>query len=776
MKKFNLLKIGFIERIWEINSKYEREDKGSLFHKFIILIVKVLIFYKKNYKLKSKKEIIMYDHYISDAPLVDYSLDRLNRFEFAKRIAETIALRQDPDSIVVGIYGKWGEGKSTVLNFIEEELKKKRNVICVRFNIWHFNEEKYLVKTFFETFAKALGKSFLEKRRIFRSLSNYLEIIGGFSFSIGPIKWSPREMLKKLKDIPSIVELENIKREIGYLLEVKRKRVVVLIDDIDRLDIEEMRAVFKLVKISADFNYTAYILAFDDEIICSSFGKIYGYGDKKSGRMFLEKIVQVPLSLPKADYFTLRRLCLESINKVLNVSNIELNDEQVKYFIHNFDNYLLKRVKTPRIAKHYANTLAFYIPLLKGEVNLVDLMLIEGIKVFYPKLYKVVRENKEVFLCMNLYSNNKGEIKKKYYEIIEKGLEGLEEDEKFDAKELLKYLFPRLEGVFGNVIYGEEQDKIWFEHQRITSKNYFDRYFTYSVIPGDISDKNLYEFIENINENSVDIITSEITEIIGDKDPDRFLLKIRRSCRNLSVDNSYKLAVAISRIGNLFPNPKNIFKYKNPYWSAIFLMIDLVKNIEDSDKRFNLAKDIISNGSPVYFINDWFLWIIGIDDKKEKGKVFSDYDLEKLGCLLVSRIKYFILSLKDPVYVKYPEESKNLLWSWSNWGSKDETEGYISKTLSEDPRNSLNFIKCYIPKTYSLKNGLPQEGKFRKDYYDSIVNVVEPGIIYKSLKELFGKEIDSPKNDLDLYEDFDKRVACEFAQIYLQTINEEKDI
>ena len=60
--------------------------------------------------------------YASDAPIKTRSEDRFKRYPFAKRIAETVIARPDPSSIVVGIYGAWGEGKTSVLNFIDSDF------------------------------------------------------------------------------------------------------------------------------------------------------------------------------------------------------------------------------------------------------------------------------------------------------------------------------------------------------------------------------------------------------------------------------------------------------------------------------------------------------------------------------------------------------------------------------------------------------------------------------------------------------------------------------
>src|SRR6266511_687764 len=67
--------------------------------------------------------------YFADTPLTDPSLDRFRRWPFAQRVAQTIAQRLDSSSLVIGIYGSWGEGKTTVFHYIQHELKKHPNII-----------------------------------------------------------------------------------------------------------------------------------------------------------------------------------------------------------------------------------------------------------------------------------------------------------------------------------------------------------------------------------------------------------------------------------------------------------------------------------------------------------------------------------------------------------------------------------------------------------------------------------------------------------------------
>ena len=133
-----------------------------------------------------------------------------------------------------------------------------------------------------------------------------------------------------------------------------------------------------------------------------------------TGYQFLEKIVQIPLKIPKASTKALRQYTLELLERVVNSNSIELNKSDLGDFVRNFDAAFLPYIDNPRIGVRYTNTLAFSIPLLKNEANMSDLMVIEGLKIFYPELYDKIRISPELFTyhSSNDRDNKKEKIKK----------------------------------------------------------------------------------------------------------------------------------------------------------------------------------------------------------------------------------------------------------------------------------------------------------------------------------------------------------------------------
>src|SRR6185503_2803243 len=126
---------------------------------------------------------------------------------------------------------------------------------------------------------------------------------------------------------------------------------------------------------------------FDEQMVSAAIGERFGEGNQKSGQSFLEKIIQVPLEIPIAQPEALKLFCFEFVDKAVDSNSISIDEYEVTRYVNNFIHAILPKLDTPRLAVRYGNTLSFSLPLLHNEVNTVDLMLIEAIKIFYSHYY-----------------------------------------------------------------------------------------------------------------------------------------------------------------------------------------------------------------------------------------------------------------------------------------------------------------------------------------------------------------------------------------------------
>ena len=265
------------------------------------------------------------DHadYVTDAPIDDAQHDRFGRRTWAIRVADTIAAQRDPASIVVGIYGPWGDGKTSVLNLIHDSLEKAAGVVPVRFNPWRLGDETEMFQGFFATLADALDERVASAtERVGQVLRDYGGLLVAVPVVGGMLKEGTGAAGAKLSE----TNLAKQRKKIENLLAEHGQRLVILIDDIDRLDKSEVQAMFRLVKVAADFQYTAYVLAFDHRVVASALAE--RYAEPAHGAGFMDKIIQLPLHLPPAPPHELRKLALEVVEAALSQAGIVLTEAE----------------------------------------------------------------------------------------------------------------------------------------------------------------------------------------------------------------------------------------------------------------------------------------------------------------------------------------------------------------------------------------------------------------------------------------------------------------
>ncbi|TDN37032.1 hypothetical protein E4631_19575 [Hymenobacter sp. UV11] len=428
----------------------------------------------------------------ADPPATTQAEDYFQRYGFASRIAQVLLNRRESSSITLGVYGAWGEGKTSVMRFIEQELAAHSDAIVINFNPWRFSDEPSLLLAFFTTLAERLKPLSPDTRWYKTRKESIGEAVLKYASYATVLKATPASGLadalpglgKALADVP----LEKLKVRIEEFLQLAQRKIVVIIDDIDRLEKTEIHAVFRLVRLTADFPYTSYILCFDDRIVASSIGERFADGSQQSGHEFLEKIIHVPLRLPQATKRDLRDYLFSSLAKAIEEVGVSVPAADLDKFRESFGKYFLARFTTPRLAKRYVNSLSFVLPLLQNEVNYPDLLLIEATKLFYPSIYALIREHPGYFLgSFEVRHWSAQDEKKRHTVFFEQHLSSFSPDSQASVKELLAELFPKLAELWPTRYFHPEHEEL-FNEKRIASAHYFDRYFSYTILKGEVSD------------------------------------------------------------------------------------------------------------------------------------------------------------------------------------------------------------------------------------------------------------------------------------------------
>jgi len=437
-----------------------------------------------------------------DIPIEKPEEDILSRKNFSIKLSDSISKWDGKESLVIGLYGEWGSGKSSVINLTKyylESLEVENRPTLIEFNPWLFSDLENLSKVFFYEIAKELefkdevdnDKKIAQKLRnlanildlvpdtgsfsnykskllaviglvgitssqilasldISKELINNLLLYGGISLVIiDVVKNYLKKILKYFeeksteKDKSALV----LKKELRNKLLERNKKLLIVIDDIDRLTTEEIRNIFKLIKANADFPNTIYLLAFDRKVIIKNLEKQPGI----VGKEYLEKIVQVNFDIPHVNLQRLSKYLFQELDRVL----LKLPPIHNQYFDTNhwasiyhsgYKNFFFNL----RNIKRYVNSLEFNISLLfknnSMEVNPIDFFAIEAIRIFTPEFYLFIKNHKSLFIetTSNSYSYSvqRDDITAKRKNEIENAIALIESSSQNDIREIIKKLFP----------------------------------------------------------------------------------------------------------------------------------------------------------------------------------------------------------------------------------------------------------------------------------------------------------------------------------------------
>ncbi|WP_170935240.1 KAP family P-loop NTPase fold protein [Bacillus mycoides] len=708
-------------------------------------------------KHKKKEKVIQEKPKLyHDTPINKETEDKLERSNFAARLTDIINTRMEKESIVIGLYGKWGTGKTSVLNLMQQRIKKEKDVITISFNPWYFENEEQLVLQFFNKLVIEIEENFSgEKSKLISNIKAYSHKITSLTLRMGTVTFSFKDFLNNNSEK---TDVNKIKKDIAEQIEGENKKIIVLIDDLDRLDNKDIYSVFKLVKLIADFPSISYVLAFDEEIVTEALSNQYASGKSGHhlGQSFLEKIIQVPLHLPPANTLDIRSILLKGIQETLDKNEIYLTPRQSNKLIKILDWYFGKFPLTIRAVKRYQNSILFSVPLLKDEVNIVDLLGIEGLRVFFPDIYKFIYQHSSNFLHTEKnrdFSNQK----ETFAPLIDKLFKNFTPNEKEVIIDLIVELFPRSQYLFrNNISFSNNMEKQWADEQNICSEYYFEKYFTYHVPNGQISDSKFNSLISILEFESVNVIYSEMKKMTEKKEIPNLIKKLKMSTDRLNEKKAEKLIVCLGMLGELIPNNDDIFSTRQQASTLIYKLI----KIQPEDKRENCAIAAIQSSNSLVFCWQIFKWLQPPDGGVEG--IFKHEELKVIATELIEKIKIEIE--KHNFLELYSAIAYPLFYVWNQWGNKEELTDQFREWI--DQENGAEKLLMVFVKQYSSFDGIMID-LFTKENYEFLKEIFPPQELAKALEGKYKDEIQSNEDyNSRTYEDNYEKVALQFLWIH----------
>nr|WP_315157349.1 P-loop NTPase fold protein [uncultured Flavobacterium sp.] len=382
---------------WNFHSTYIFKH---IYYSDILILLSVLtlilIFKTYYFKIYSKENSQKEEFgFITDRPIEDDNEDKLQYTNYANAIATKIVKTKAEKSFAIGVNGKWGTGKTSFLNLIKKKIKKENvEIILIDFCAWNTESHKSIMTDFFETFEEKLTHF---NSNISKQISNYSEKL---------LLLNEIETTKPFYSFLSIFfgktkTLSELKCDLEKNIENLNKKIIVFIDDLDRLDNSEINEVLKLIRNTADFKNTFFVVAYDKNYITNALTNLNTYN--KEG--FLEKIFQVEINLPYYEKSELCKKLFENLLLFFPDKKDLLENCVLRKKIDGEINIIYENIHSMRDVILLSNSLILNYENLKGNVDFNNLMYLEILRIKYPNIYDILKNKNDEFIYFDKKSN-----------------------------------------------------------------------------------------------------------------------------------------------------------------------------------------------------------------------------------------------------------------------------------------------------------------------------------------------------------------------------------
>lgn len=451
----------------------------------------------------------------SDLPLEDPADDDFGYAPFASRLATAIVDNKSPKGLVFAVHGKWGSGKSSLLNFIKHDLAKlpnERRPVIVDFNPWWFEGRNQIATQLLVEFSSQLPDKLKYAREAAKVIGSYSKEIAAAAATysghiwVGKVVGWAAGLFPKLKVFIEPEGVPKVKKKVVAALKECGKRFVFFVDDIDRLTPDEASDFFRAVKALADFPEVVYVLFFDREEVA----KALTASLKMDGEAYLEKIVQAPFHLPAVDRQQLQQKLFKGLDSIIEAHPMPFAFDQGRWAEVYLDG-LDRLIKTPRDIVRILNAISVVYPPVAGEVNPIDFIALEFLRVFELSVYGSIRDAKDFFSGTPTQLEYKKAEEKAYFEAWKASLP---EGTRDSLSDLVGRIFPKVELVLTTNRLVSSDSAGWRKELRPCSSDNFDVYFQFGVPPGHVSRAELDRLVGQQTPEGIASLLLEAKDVV----------------------------------------------------------------------------------------------------------------------------------------------------------------------------------------------------------------------------------------------------------------------
>ncbi len=645
--------------------------------------------------------------YSSDRPITKFPEDQLGRGAFARRLADDIHGWKGSDSLVIGLYGNWGSGKTSLKNLMLNALKRRKaRVPILEFNPWQVSGTGGISATFFEELRIILrpktGDSgeVIERAKKLNAYSKRLSLAGKATWLVsalltglgkpaeGVAAATAAEGMNQAADVMKAgseaqeasaegdeLSLSELKKSLEDSLRKLKEPLLVVIDDIDRLTTREILDVFQLVKANADFPNLTYLLLFERSIVSKALDQV----SDNRGKEFLEKIIQVGYHVPHASRASVQKVLFRGLDDLLALPGVNRRWNKDRWSEFYLDG-LAPFFRNLRHIYRFLSSFDFHVRQFRTaghfEVNPVDLIGLETLRVFEPDVFEQLVGAKRILTR----DAGEGLFSKIEQEVVDTAVTDIlghaTEPRREHVRHIIRHLFPPITSNYaGDHVTGDDSYQ-WLRDARVCHPDLFDQYFTLGVQEGELAQSELDRLIDSAGDSAEFVTQLRAFEKRG-------LLKsaferLDAHKEDIPLEKMPELIRALSDVGDSFQEKEpGMFEIDLRMMAARLIYFGLRKE-NDEQRRLEILRDGF-NASDGVFVP---VSVTALQERRNDAErrnseyLVSETQWNTLKELCLAKLK----SAASEGRLRSHPHAAMLLWRWSDWAI-DEARAWVAEQI-----------------------------------------------------------------------------------------------
>lgn len=675
----------------------------------------------------------------ADQPVRSIDDDLLGTGPFALALADAIAGWREPESLVVALTGPWGTGKSSIKNFVIEALRampEKDLPDVLSFTPWDVAGSGTVADRLLREIAVALKQhdssaddraraekweewaaalnlatavpaampqssaptlmlaglaAFLLPSLVTRpSVALTIEIVGGVLLALGATLAASATLAERAATLFTARAkrrertLDARKEELRAIMAKRERQLVVFVDEIDRLPANEVQLLLRAIRANADFPQMVFVLVFERAVVENAI-KDQAHVD---GGDYLKKIVQIPFSLPMTNARRVQKVLFQQLDEMLSDLPGTVPFDERRWgnlFFGGMSHYF----RTLRDVYRFTTTVEFHAGMFRAvdtiEVNQIDLIGLEALRVFEPALYHALPEHRRLLL------EGPGRSDRDKKEDAQVQLEALltrvSEPNRPTVKQILSVVFQPIEWLVQNYGFGSGFEEGWERELRACSERYFDRYFLLALPEGDVSQRDVEAVLASVADREK--LVQELLNLRKRGLLDAMLVRLEAYKERIDRAAAVPFVTALFDVGDGLSNALGLYDIGSSM-HAQRIVYWYLRGFQTEAER----EQVLSAAIQATVGLQLPLHIVSSERRREESRkteyLISEARLPEFQALCLAKLRASAESgdLREHADLAW------LLYRWREWGGEEEPRAWVA-AVARDAAGAMVIARAF---------------------------------------------------------------------------------